>query len=174
MGFLEKIPRSPAGHRLFTQAHLDQVKLVRLALKCSCFGREIKRIAYHTIKVSAAGNYNEALDAATNLKNMIEVECRQAEDAERYLEHWAANTLPDEKKEPDRDVGELSDAGESNDANAPEKADISHRTTVCGTLGMAEAAKLLSITTDTLRNWERNNLIQIPRILQRLQNVWPR
>lgn len=134
-GLLEKIPRSPAGYRLFTQAHLDQVKLVRLALRCTFFGREIKRMAYHTIKASAIGNYIEALDAAMSLKNLIEVECRQAEDAEQYLEQWAAN----------------------------EKTGISRRTAACGTLGMAEAAKLLNITTDMLRNWERNNLIQIPR-----------
>lgn len=162
-GLLEKIPRSPAGYRLFTQAHLDQVKLVRLALKCTCFGREIKRMAYDTIKASAAGDYKEALDTAISLKNMIEVECHQAEDAERYLEQWAVNTLPGENKVPDGGAGESNDVGESNDANASEKADISRRTAACGTLGIVEAAKLLSITTDTLRNWERNNLIQIPR-----------
>jgi DNA-binding transcriptional MerR regulator len=140
-GLLGKIPRSPAGYRLFTQAHLDQVRLVRLALKCSCFGREIKRMAYDTIKASAAGDYKEALDTAISLKKMIGVECCQAEEAERYLEQWAVNTLPGENKESDGGAGESAH----------------------GTLGMAEAAKLLSITTDTLRNWERNNLIQIPR-----------
>ncbi len=162
-GLLDKIPRSSAGYRLFTQEHLDQVKLVRLVLKCTIFGREIKRMAYDTIKASANGKYKDALDTAISLKNMIEVECRQAEDAERYLEQWAANSLPGENKIPDGVVGELSDVGESNVAKAPENAGISCRAAVCGALGMVEAAKLLNITTDTLRNWERNDLIRIPR-----------
>jgi len=155
-GLLEKIPRSPAGYRLFTQAHLDQVRLVRLALKCTCFGREIKSVAYDTIKASAAGNFREALDSAVHLKNLIIMECRQAEDAEQYLEQWAANAIPGKNKESDG-------VRESNDAETAEKAEISRRTDACGTLGMTEAAKLLNITTDMLRNWERNNLIRIPR-----------
>lgn len=137
-GLLDKIPRSSAGYRLFAQEHLDQVKLVRLVLKCTIFGREIKRASYHIIKSSAIGDFKEALDTARNLKNLIDIECRQAEDAQRYLEQWAnnANAIPGEDKA---------------QANA------------CSMLNAVEAAKLLDITADMLRDWERNNLINIPR-----------
>lgn len=155
-GLLEKIPRSPAGYRLYTQTHLEQVKLVRLALKCTFFGREIKHMAYHTIKASASGSFKEALEAAISLRNMIEIECRQAEAAEQYLEQWAVNTIHGESTA--QDV-----TSKLNDAKAQANTDISSSKAPCGTIGMAEAAKLLNVTTDMLRNWERNNLIQIHR-----------
>ena len=135
-GLLDKIPRSSTGYRLFTQEHLDQVKLVRLVLKCTIFGREIKRASYHIIKTSAIGDFKEALDTARNLKTLIDIECRQAEDAQWYLEQWANNAMPSENK-------------------AQENA--------CSKLKAVDVAKLLNITTDMLRDWERNNLINIPR-----------
>lgn len=136
-GLLPKVPRGPTGYRLFSQDHLDQVKLVRLILKCTLFGRDIKRTAYHVIKTSAEGNFKEALESAKDLKNMLETEYRQAEEAERFLEEWASIKS-----------GLLSNQAQTNCVEA-----------VSGSM----AAKILDITVDMLRDWERNNLIHIPR-----------
>jgi len=132
-GLLPPVPRSPAGYRLFTQEHLDQVRLVRLIFKCTMLGRDIKQNAYNVIYACAGARYKEALDAAENMEALIETECRQAERAEKFLEQWASNT---------------SEASSLTDEEAV--------STIC-------AAKLLDITVDMLRDWERNSLIHIPR-----------
>jgi DNA-binding transcriptional MerR regulator len=136
-GLLPKIPRSTAGYRLFTQDHLDQVKLVRLVFKCTLFSRDIKRTAYQVIKTSAAAGFQKALDTAVSLRNMIETECRQAEEAERFLEEWAAG---------EKDNTNIKGSGKAAEA-----------------ISSNMAAKMLNITVDMLRDWERNNLVHIPR-----------
>lgn len=132
-GLLPKIPRSPAGYRLFTPEHLNQVKLVRLILKCTVLGRDIKRTAYDVIHSCAEACYIEALESADNMKVLIENECRQAEEAEKFLEQWAS--------------------GDAEGIHQPAPETVS---TNC-------AARLLDITIDMLRDWERNSLIHIPR-----------
>lgn len=129
-GLLPPIPRSPAGYRLFTQVHLEQVALVRFALKCTVFGREIKHLAYDVIYDSAAALFDEALKKARQLAGLIDRERSQAEAAEAFLEHWG---------------GGLKFSGDNSG------------------IGISEAAKLLDVTIDMLRDWERNGLIAIPR-----------
>jgi DNA-binding transcriptional MerR regulator len=130
-GLLPEIPRSPSGYRLFTQVHMDQVKLIRLILRCTMFGREIKHTSYDVITASARGCYAEALESAERLRELLQSECRQAEEAERFLEEW----------------------GSGRHASAVSTAAMSRN----------EAARLLDVTPDMLRDWERNGLIDIPR-----------
>ena len=44
-GFLPPIPRSPRGYRLFTEDHLDQMRLARTAFHDPWPGKTIKRSA---------------------------------------------------------------------------------------------------------------------------------
>lgn len=144
-GLLPKIDRSPSGYRLFTGAHLTQVKLIRLTMRCTFFGREVKRTAYAVINSSAAGHYDEAFGLAVNLEKLIDTEYRQAEAAEKFLERWAA-----ERKQ-SAVLRETSHAAEGSEEKTTEA------------VSMKKAAALLDITADMLRDWERNGLISIPR-----------
>ncbi len=141
-GLLPEVPRSPSGYRLFTQDHMDQVKLIRLVLKCTVFSREIKHTAYEVITLSARGSYSEALDSAERLKVLLQNECRQAEEAERFLEEWGS-----------RDAFNSVDFQPIPKTNAASAVVLSRK----------EVAKLLNVTADILRDWERNGLIDIPR-----------
>ena len=58
----------PAGYRLFTQEHLNQVRLVRLIFKCTMLGHEIKRNAYDIIHACAGACYEEALESAERME----------------------------------------------------------------------------------------------------------
>jgi hypothetical protein len=55
-GFLPPIPRSPSGYRLFTEAHVDQMRLARTALRGPWPGRNIKRSALALVRRAASGN----------------------------------------------------------------------------------------------------------------------
>ena len=49
-GFLPPIPRSPSGYRLFTPAHLEQMRLGRLALHGQWPGKKIRESALALVR----------------------------------------------------------------------------------------------------------------------------
>jgi DNA-binding transcriptional MerR regulator len=129
-GFLPKIPRSPAGYRLFTEDHVEQMRLARSALRGPWPGRAIKRSALELVQRSAAGDLGGALEQAYGHLALVQAERAQAEAAVQLLERWAQ--------------GAAVDASEDR-------------------LYIGQAARLLGVTTDMLRNWERNGLVDVPR-----------
>jgi DNA-binding transcriptional MerR regulator len=129
-GFLPPIPRSASGYRRFTEAHLDQMRLARMALHGPWPGRNIKRSALALVKQAASGDLGGALEQAYHHLALVQAERAQAEAAAELLERWARGTAADATAKP---------------------------------LQIGEAAGLLDVTTDILRNWERNGLIQVPR-----------
>ncbi len=129
-GFLPPLPRSGSGYRLFTEAHLDQMRLAVAALRGPWPGRNIKRSALDLVRQAASGDLGGALEQAYSHLALVQAEQAQAEAAVQLLERWAGGTA----------------------ADATVKA-----------LRIGEAAQLLDVTTDMLRNWERNGLIRVPR-----------
>jgi DNA-binding transcriptional MerR regulator len=129
-GFLPPIPRSPGGYRLFTQDHLDQMRLARMALDTPWPGRDIRRSALALVRKAASGHLNTALEQAHHHLALIRSERDHAEAAAQFLERWAQGSVVDDTAKP---------------------------------LLVGEAARLLEVTTDMLRNWERNGLIRVPR-----------
>ena len=151
-GLLPSVSRTPAGYRLFTRDHIDHVKLIRLVLQCSFFGKTIKKTAYQIIHLSAEAKYDEALQCAHRLDEMIRKEHSQAEQAEKILEKWAINKKGENTACSKASLYEASAESPDNQPLCTEEA-ISSRA----------AAEILEITVDILRDWERNNLIRIPR-----------
>jgi len=129
-GFLPPIPRSVSGYRLFTEAHLDQMRLARAALHGPWPGRNIKQSALVLVRRAASGDLGGALEQAYSYLALVQAEQAQAEAAAELLERWAHGTAADATVDP---------------------------------LQIGEAARLLGVTTDILRNWERDGLIQVPR-----------
>jgi DNA-binding transcriptional MerR regulator len=128
--FLPPVPRGPNGYRLYTQFHLDQMRLARMALHGGWPGRAIRRSALALVRQSASGDVRGALKQARQHLLLVQAEHAQAEAAADYLEKWAVGELDDEQTMP---------------------------------LQIGEAAKLLDVSSDMLRNWERNGLIKVPR-----------
>ena len=129
-GFLPPIPRSPSGYRMFTEAHLDQMRLARTALGGPWPGRKVKQSALVLIHRAASNDLGGALEQAYIHLTLVQAERAQAEAAAAFLERWAQGTAVDATITP---------------------------------MQIRDAAKLLDLTPDVLRNWERNRLIQVPR-----------
>jgi DNA-binding transcriptional MerR regulator len=129
-GFLQPVPRSSSGYRLFSEAHLDQMRLARTALHGRWPGRNIRRSAVELVRQSASGDLSGALEQAYQHLARVQAERAQAEAAAQLLERWAQGVAADSTSQP---------------------------------LQIGQAARLLGASTDMLRNWERNGLIQVPR-----------
>lgn len=129
-GFIPPVPRSPSGYRLFTEAHLDHMRLARAILHGSFPGKAIRHSAVDLVRQAATGDLGGALESAYRHLALVQSERAQAEAAVKLLERWAQGTA----------------------------ADASNYQ-----LQIGDAAKLLGVSRDMLRNWERNGLLQVPR-----------
>ena len=129
-GFMPPVSRSPGGYRQFTERHLDQMRLARLAMHGGWPGRNIRRSALALVRQSASGDLGGALEQAYRHLALVQAERAQAEVAAELVERWAQGAATDVTNEP---------------------------------LYINQAARLLGVTTDMLRNWERNGLIKTPR-----------
>jgi DNA-binding transcriptional MerR regulator len=129
-GFLPHITRSPTGYRLFTQDHIDQMRLARTALRGPWPGHAIKRSALDLVRQAAAGDLGGALERAYQHLALVQAERARAEAAVQLLERWAQGAAVDASEE---------------------------------RLRIGQAARLLGVTADVLRNWERNGLVDVPR-----------
>ncbi|MGE5483661.1 MAG: MerR family transcriptional regulator [Ignavibacteriales bacterium] len=89
MGFLPAVPRGPNGYRLFSEFHLDQVRLVWIATRCTWLGGDIRRTALAVISLSRSGRLALALRKARDLLVLVREEVARAEEAAEFLERWA-------------------------------------------------------------------------------------
>ena len=130
IGFIAPVKRSPKGYRLYTPAHLDQMRLARLAMNTVFPGPNIRRSAIELVRCTAKEDYEGALELAHHHLNVVLSERWQAEAAVDFLEQWAKGIQP----EP-----------------AP------------ASLQIGQTARLLDLTIDMMRNWERSGLLNVPR-----------
>jgi DNA-binding transcriptional MerR regulator len=94
-GLIQPAPRSRAGYRLFSEAHLDQMRLARTALHSVYPGKTIRTSAYAVVRAGAAGNLGGALELAYHHLAQVQSEMAQAETAVRLLERWAQGVPTD-------------------------------------------------------------------------------
>lgn len=81
---LELIPkpeRKANGYRVFTDFHLEQIKLVRIALQVEVLQNGLRKQAISIIKTSALGDFNKAICLAEQYLQQIKDEQRNAEEA---------------------------------------------------------------------------------------------
>lgn len=129
-GFLPTVPRDSRGYRLYRRAHLEQMRLARMALHGQWPGKAIRESALALVRKAAGGDLGAALIQAKDHLALVRTERARAEAAAQILRRWTER-----------------------------------RTTgAAGTrLWIGEAARLLDVTPDMLRNWERNGLLRVPR-----------
>jgi DNA-binding transcriptional MerR regulator len=129
-GFLPAVPRSPSGYRLYTQRHLDQMRLARTALHGSWPGKKLRDSAVTLVRCAASGDLGGALELAYGHLAQVQAEAARAEAAAQFLQRWA-------------DGAAVEAAGKP--------------------LTIRQAADLLGLTADTVRGWEREGLLHVPR-----------
>ncbi|HSJ53701.1 MAG TPA: MerR family transcriptional regulator, partial [Anaerolineae bacterium] len=61
-GLLPPVPRSTSGYRLYSRAHLDQMRLARTALHGPWPGRNIRRSVLDMVHQAASGDLGGALE----------------------------------------------------------------------------------------------------------------
>ena len=94
-GFLPPIPRSAGGYRQFIQAHLDQMRLARMALHGGWPGKKIRRSAAALVRQAASGDLGGALEQAYHHLALVQAEQARAEAAVELLERWAQGAATD-------------------------------------------------------------------------------
>ncbi len=104
-GFLPPIPRSDSGYRLFTPAHLDQMRLAWTALHGDIVA---KHILAAVVKQAAAGDLGGALEGAYRYLSTIRGERAQAEAAVTFLERWSGGQAIDATLDAPLRIGEAA------------------------------------------------------------------
>lgn len=97
-GFLPPIPRSKSGYRRFTPAHLEQMRLARIALQWPYPGG--KGTVLNLVKSAAAGDLGGALELAYQFLVQVQAEQAQADAAVAFLERWAQGQITDTTERP--------------------------------------------------------------------------
>lgn len=92
-GFLPAIPRGKNRYRQYTLMHLEQARLVYLALRWPYVGD--KTLLVDLAKSAADGDFGMAMELAYQYLARVRVEKTYAEAAIEFLERWAAGYLMD-------------------------------------------------------------------------------
>ncbi len=79
--FIPKPERQKNGYRIFTDLHVEQFKLARIALQVEILQNGLRKKAVDIIKISATGDYDRAICLAENYLQQIKVEYDNAEEA---------------------------------------------------------------------------------------------
>jgi DNA-binding transcriptional MerR regulator len=98
-GLIPPVERSPNGYRLFTQRHLDCLRLARTVYAAPYPGRGFRAVGNEIIKQAVADDWHGALEKAHEHLELVKAELQRAETAADVLEHWAQNmkTIPSEE-----------------------------------------------------------------------------
>ncbi|WP_342757525.1 MerR family transcriptional regulator [Kineothrix sedimenti] len=78
---IPKPERKANGYRIFTDFHLEQMKLVRTALQIAVLQNGLRKQAITIIKTSAAGDFDKAIHITKQYLQQIKDEQRNAEEA---------------------------------------------------------------------------------------------
>ena len=83
MGYLPPVNRKENGYRIFTHAHLQQLKLIRLAFRCEVLQGNLRKKAIEIIMLCAGREYDKALAQAQAYHKAI---CHEKSKAEEAIE----------------------------------------------------------------------------------------
>jgi len=106
-GLLPPVERSPAGYRLFTQRHLDCLRLARMIYASIYPGRGLRATSNEIIQCAVADDWQGALEKAREHLAAVKAELKSANQAADLLEHWAQN-ITKKSKDTRISIGEVS------------------------------------------------------------------
>ena len=90
-GLIPPVERSPSGYRLFTENHLDCLRLAHMIYAAPYPGRGFRALGNEIIQRAVAADWPGALEKAHEHLLAVNVELAQANQAANLLEHWAQN-----------------------------------------------------------------------------------
>jgi DNA-binding transcriptional MerR regulator len=95
-GFIPKPARKANRYRVYTDLHMEQVKLVRMAFAVEVLQNGLRQKAVSIIKAAAAEDFEEAIRIAGNYLRQVKQEQQHAEEAMRLVEELLADHLPED------------------------------------------------------------------------------
>ena len=128
-GLIPLAERKSNGYRIFTDFHIEQLRLARIAFQIEVLQNGLRKKVIETIKFSAKRDFDKALMLAEEYRSQIRGEQRNAEES-------------------------IGIAKQILSGKSAEQTLFFNR---------KEVLDYLDISMDTLRNWERNGLLQVKR-----------
>ena len=88
-GWLTPVPRQPNGYRVFLATHIEQIKLIQIALYQSQRNHGLNNSALMIVQSVAQNDMDEALSLAEKHLENVRMFRFMAEQATRQLQQWA-------------------------------------------------------------------------------------
>jgi DNA-binding transcriptional MerR regulator len=107
-GLVPPIERSASGYRLFTQRHLDCLRLARMIYAAPYPGRGFRALGNAIIQRAVADDWIGALEKAHDHLLAVNAELENANQTANLLEHWAQNMADSNSGEEPLGIGEVS------------------------------------------------------------------
>lgn len=85
LGLVPKPQRQPNGYRVFTDIHLEQFRLARLAFQIEVLQNGLRKKIVQMVKVSASGDYDTALEITQDYLSKVRGGIAHAEEAIRIV-----------------------------------------------------------------------------------------
>lgn len=136
LGLIPRAERQPNGYRIFTDFHMEQLKLARLAFQVEVLQNGLRKKIRQMVKTSAAGSFDMALALAGEYLMQVRRERVNAEEAIEIVKQFLYGQHGQTYKEKEKGTHFLK---------------------------RKEVSKRLNISMDTLRNWELNGLLTVKR-----------
>lgn len=95
LGLIPKPERKPNGYRIFTEFHIAQLRLARLALQVEVLQNGLRKKTLRMVKASAAGDFNTALSLTEDYLRQIRQERSNAEAAILIVKRILSGGVPD-------------------------------------------------------------------------------
>ncbi|MGN1410321.1 MAG: MerR family transcriptional regulator [Eubacteriales bacterium] len=95
LGLIPKPERMPNGYRVFTDFHIEQFRLARLALQVEVLQNGLRKKIIRMIKASAAGDFNSAISLTKEYLQQIKKERSNAGDAIMIVNQILSGGVPD-------------------------------------------------------------------------------
>ena len=108
-GLLPPVERSPSGYRLFTQRHLDCLRLARMIYAAPYPGRGFRALGNKIIQHAVIDDWTGAQEKAQEHLLAVSAELEHANQAAHLLERWAQNmSAASDSYEDSLTIGEVS------------------------------------------------------------------
>lgn len=95
LGFIPKPERKSNGYRIFTDFHIEQFKLARLALQVEVLQNGLRKKILQMVKASATRDFNTALSLTEDYLQQIQQERSNAEEAIRVVKQILSGGVPE-------------------------------------------------------------------------------
>ncbi|MCI6818233.1 MAG: MerR family transcriptional regulator [Clostridium sp.] len=95
LGLIPKPERKPNGYRIFTDFHIEQFKLARLALQVEVLQNGLRKKIIQAVKASAAGDFNTAISLTEDYLRQLQQERTNAEKAIEIVKRILSGGVPE-------------------------------------------------------------------------------